>query len=169
MKISSPWQTALNGCQDLGEGFLPWCEGSAGRAQSYSSYQPHRGPPNSKRSLNSWPAKISLIGNGDQVVIWHITSCVVEEMLVCMVCNMICYVKPSPNLLVTFGLLRLVLLEENRFWVRTSPQLFELRSWIPIALWCETIVDPCGQKLSLVVQLAEDLTYSPANTLCCDS
>lgn len=62
------------------------------------------------------------------MVIWHITSCVVEEMLVCMVCNMICYVKPSPNLLVTFGLLRLVLLEENRFWVRTSPQLFELRS-----------------------------------------
>lgn len=54
-------------------------------------------------------------------------------MLVCMVCNTICYVKPLPNLLFTFGLLRLVHLQENRFWVRASPQLFELRRWIPIA------------------------------------
>lgn len=69
-------------------------------------------------------------------------------MLVCMVCNMICYVKPSPNLLVTFGLLRLVLLEDNRFWVRTSPQLFELRSWIPIAplMW-----NHCGSMRPKVV------------------
>lgn len=64
----------------------------------------------------------------------HLTSDVMHVLLsrcllVCMVSNMICYMKPLPNLSVTFGLHRLVHLEENRFWVRVSPSPFHMK-WL---------------------------------------
>lgn len=44
---------------------------------------------------------------------------------------MICYVKSLANLSVTFGLLRLVHLEENRFGVRASPLAFWIKGLNP--------------------------------------